>query len=98
MSMPPSLPPARLQDVQPHHARGTARPAGRVVEEYKKRIPDLAHAMAEEMGAPLSFASTAQVGAGIGGFMGTIAALQNFQFVEDNGAFKVAMNRSASSA
>jgi aldehyde dehydrogenase (NAD+) len=63
---------------------------GRVVEEYKKRIPDLAHAMAEEMGAPLSFASTAQVGAGIGGFMGTIAALQNFQFVEDNGAFKVA--------
>lgn len=62
----------------------------RVVAEYKKRIPDLAHAMAEEMGAPLSFASTAQVGAGIGGFMGTIAALKNFQFVEDNGAFKVA--------
>ncbi len=62
----------------------------RVVAEYKKRIPDLAQAMAEEMGAPLSFASTAQVGAGIGGFMGTIAALKNFQFVEDNGAFKVA--------
>ena len=62
----------------------------RVVAEYKKRIPDLAQAMAEEMGAPLSFASTAQVGAGIGGFMGTIAALKNFQFVEDNGTFKVA--------
>ena len=59
---------------------------GRIVEEYKKRIPDLARAMANEMGAPLSFASTAQVGAGIGGFMGTMAALENFQFSEAVGA------------
>ncbi|MCH7627739.1 MULTISPECIES: aldehyde dehydrogenase family protein [Novosphingobium] len=62
----------------------------RIVEEYKKRVNDLAVSMAEEMGAPVSFASTAQVGAGIGGFLGTIAALQNFEFVEDAGAFKVA--------
>lgn len=62
----------------------------RIVEEYKKRVPDLAAAMAEEMGAPVSFASTAQVGAGIGAFLGTMAALRNFSFVEDNGAFKVA--------
>ncbi len=59
---------------------------GRIVEEYKKRIPDLARSMATEMGAPLSFASTAQVGAGIGGFMGTMAALENFQFSEAVGA------------
>ena len=38
----------------------------RVVEEYKKRAGDLAASMSNEMGAPLSFASTAQVGAGIG--------------------------------
>ncbi len=58
----------------------------RIVEEYKKRIPDLAQSMAEEMGAPVSFAGTAQVGAGIGGFLGTIAALKDFSFSEKMGA------------
>ena len=43
---------------------------GRILEEYKKRIPDLATSMANEMGAPVSFASTAQVGAGMGGGTG----------------------------
>jgi aldehyde dehydrogenase (NAD+) len=59
---------------------------GRILEEYKKRIPDLALSMANEMGAPISFASTAQVGAGMGGFMGTMAALQDFNFTEKHGA------------
>ncbi len=63
---------------------------GRIVEEYKKRTPDLATAMAEEMGAPVSFAATAQVGAGIGGFMGTIQALKDFNFMEDGPGYKVA--------
>jgi aldehyde dehydrogenase (NAD+) len=45
---------------------------GRILEEYKKRAGDLALSMANEMGAPVSFASTAQVGAGMGGFMGTM--------------------------
>jgi aldehyde dehydrogenase (NAD+) len=62
----------------------------RIVAEYKKRVPELAASMAEEMGAPVSFASTAQVGAGIDGFLGTMAALENFNFVEDNGAFQIA--------
>ena len=61
----------------------------RIVEEYKKRVPDLARSMAAEMGAPVSFAATAQVGAGIGGFMGTIAALKDFSFSEQHGANKV---------
>ena len=59
---------------------------GRIVEEYKKRAADLGLVMAEEMGAPVSFASTAQVGAGIGGFLGTIGALQDFTFSERQGA------------
>ncbi|MGH6785713.1 MAG: aldehyde dehydrogenase family protein [Novosphingobium sp.] len=59
---------------------------GRIVEEYKKRGHDLAVSMAEEMGAPVSFAEMAQVGAGIGGFMGTIGALQDFTFSERQGA------------
>ena len=57
----------------------------RIVEEYKKRAKDLAQSMAEEMGAPVSFAEMAQVGAGIGGFMGTIEALKNFTFSEQHG-------------
>lgn len=61
----------------------------RIVEEYKKRAPDLAVAMAEEMGAPVSFAGTAQVGAGIGGFLGTMEALKDFQFSEPGKGFTV---------
>jgi aldehyde dehydrogenase (NAD+) len=59
---------------------------GRILEEFKKRIPDFAKSMANEMGAPISFASTAQVGAGMGGFMGTMAALKDFNFKEQHGA------------
>ena len=59
---------------------------GRIVEEYKKRIPDLARSMAIEMGAPVSFGATAQVGAGIGAFMGTMAALKDFNFSETVGS------------
>ena len=58
----------------------------RIVEEYKKRAVELGKVMAEEMGAPVSFATTAQVGAGIGGFLGTIAALKDFTFSERQGA------------
>ncbi len=60
---------------------------GRIVEEYKKRAPDLGRSMAEEMGAPVSFAMTAQVGAGMGGFLGTMEALKNFEFSENHGAY-----------
>ncbi len=59
---------------------------GRIVEEYKKRIPDLAKSMANEMGAPVSFATVAQAPAGLGGILGTIAALENFVFSEQHGA------------
>ena len=59
---------------------------GRIVEEYKKRIPDLAKSMANEMGAPVSFATAAQGPAGLGAFFGTIAALKDFQFSERQGA------------
>ena len=63
---------------------------GRIIEEYKKRTPDLAASMAEEMGAPVSFAATAQVGAGIGGFLGTMEALKKFNFTENEGTYTVA--------
>ncbi len=62
---------------------------GRIIEEYKKRANDLALSMSNEMGAPISFAATAQVGAGIGGFMGTMGALQEFDFSESKAGYKV---------
>ena len=34
----------------------------RVIKEYKARIPDLAKATSEEMGAPIGFAMAAQIG------------------------------------
>jgi aldehyde dehydrogenase (NAD+) len=62
----------------------------RIVEEYKKRIPDLARSMSLEMGAPISFSESAQTGAGLGGFIATKKALEAFEFAENHGKFQVA--------
>lgn len=61
----------------------------RVIVEYKKRGPDLARSIAREMGAPISFAATAQVGSGIGHLMQTRAVLADFVFEEQVGKNKV---------
>jgi aldehyde dehydrogenase (NAD+) len=61
----------------------------RILEEYKKRIPDLARSMAMEMGAPVSFAAMAQAPAGMGGFMTTLKALRDFEFSEKIGSTTV---------
>ncbi|MEO5868068.1 MAG: aldehyde dehydrogenase family protein [Sphingomonas sp.] len=61
----------------------------RVIEEYKARIPDLAAAVSEEMGAPIGFANMAQAPAGLGYFMGTLAALKEFTFEEKIGKNRV---------
>lgn len=53
-----------------------------ILAEYKRRAGDLAQAMAAEMGAPISFARTAQTGSGIGHIMSTITALREFAFEE----------------
>ncbi len=61
----------------------------RIIEEYKKRIPDLAFAVSSEMGAPIGFATAAQVPAGLGHFIATLKALNAFQFEEQLGRSKV---------
>jgi aldehyde dehydrogenase (NAD+) len=58
---------------------------GRIIEEYKARMPVMARAISEEMGAPISMASTAQVGAGLGHLMAGMAALKEFEFEEQVG-------------
>ena len=60
-----------------------------VIAEYKARIPDLAAAVSEEMGAPIGFANAAQAPAGLGFFIGTLGALKEFQFEERVGKGRV---------
>ena len=54
----------------------------RIQVEYGKRMPDLALAVREEMGAPASLASGVQVGLGAGHLATAIETLKNFQFEE----------------
>ena len=61
----------------------------RIITEYKARMQDLATATSEEMGAPIGFALAAQVPAGLGHFMGTLAALKTFSFEEKVGKARV---------
>ena len=61
----------------------------RIIEGYKARIPDLAKAVSEEMGAPIGFAQAAQVPAGLGYFMTTLKALGEFSFEETIGKARV---------
>ncbi|MEP2989074.1 MAG: aldehyde dehydrogenase family protein [Parasphingorhabdus sp.] len=62
---------------------------GRIVEEYQKRMPEIAASLAVEMGAPVSLGNAAQAPAGLGGFISTIEALKNFEFSEQQGASTV---------
>ncbi len=62
---------------------------GRVIEEYKKRLPDLAAAMTEEMGAPIGLSQMAQAPTGLGHFAATLKALGAFAFEEQVGRAKV---------
>ncbi|MET0245288.1 MAG: aldehyde dehydrogenase family protein [Sphingomonas sp.] len=61
----------------------------RVIDEYKKRAGDMAEAISQEMGAPLSLAKTAQVGSGIGHLMAAAKALRGFEFAETIGSSEV---------
>ena len=61
----------------------------RIIEEYKKRIPDLAQAVSSEMGAPIGFAMAAQVPAGLGHFLSTLKALNGFDFEQRLGRARV---------
>ena len=55
----------------------------RIIEVYKKRIPDLAAVVSKEMGAPLSLANAAQAPAGVGHFRTTLATLKAFEWEKD---------------
>jgi aldehyde dehydrogenase (NAD+) len=58
----------------------------RIMNEYEKRIPDIAAAISEEMGAPAALAGGFQVGLGSGHLATAMEVLRNFVFEEQKGA------------
>ena len=61
----------------------------KIAEIYMSRIAEIAEAIREEMGAPISLASTAQAYAGLAHITEAAKILRNFAFSEDLGAHRV---------
>ena len=61
----------------------------KIVDVYKNRIPEVARAISEEMGAPIGLAMAAQAPAGLGHFLSTLSVLKRFEFEEDIGSSRV---------
>ncbi len=57
----------------------------KIIEIYQKRLPEMASAISEEMGAPARLAQGAQAPAGLGHFMTALAVLKEFEFDEPMG-------------
>ncbi|AZG45062.1 aldehyde dehydrogenase family protein [Gordonia insulae] len=60
-----------------------------VVAEYQKRMPDLAAAVTEEMGAPSGLSNNVQVPIGLAHLMTAAAQLPTFTFSEDRGTSRI---------
>lgn len=52
----------------------------RVIAEYKNRYNDIAHAISEEMGAPITMSIKSQTAAGLGHLKTALEVLRGFQF------------------
>ena len=61
----------------------------KIIAGMKARAGELATAISSEMGAPMSLASTAQVGSGIGHFANILKILMNYQFEEIRGTTRI---------
>ncbi|MEE9416072.1 MAG: aldehyde dehydrogenase family protein, partial [Acidimicrobiales bacterium] len=53
-----------------------------LVDIYKSRAGEMAEAISTEMGAPMSLATRAQAGSGIGHLLSFVSVLENFEFTE----------------
>jgi aldehyde dehydrogenase (NAD+) len=62
---------------------------GRIVEVYKRRFNEMGEAISDEMGAPLSFATKFQAGAGFGHFRTAIDVLKGYPLAEQIGSASV---------
>lgn len=60
-----------------------------IIAGLKARGDEMATAISNEMGAPMSLAKTAQLGSGIGHFANIIGILENYQFEETRGTTRI---------
>ena len=58
----------------------------KIADVYKSRFAEMGETISMEMGAPISFATRFQAGAGLGHFKTANALLENFHFHEDMGS------------
>ena len=63
---------------------------GRILDVYKRRYNDMAAAITEEMGAPVSLSQNAQAAIGMGHFQAVQAILQTYVFEEMRGTTLIA--------
>ncbi|EED36591.1 aldehyde dehydrogenase [Luminiphilus syltensis NOR5-1B] len=61
----------------------------RIIEIYKRRIPEIAEAIRLEMGAPISWASSAQAYSGLGHLQEAAEVLKTFEWEEDLGDHRI---------
>src|SRR5581483_1512328 len=62
----------------------------RILSAYKARYDQIAQAICDEMGAPISLARQAQAGVGVGHLTAMIEVLEHFQFEERRGKTRLA--------
>ena len=63
---------------------------GRIIDVYKRRYNDMAEAITEEMGAPVSLSQNAQAAIGLAHFQAAQGILQNYVFEELRGSTLIA--------
>ncbi len=63
----------------------------KILANYKKRYQDIASAIRDEMGAPMSLARGSQAGIGIGHLAAMVEVLKTFQFEERRGANRLTL-------
>ncbi|MGW0027788.1 aldehyde dehydrogenase family protein [Rhodococcus sp. NPDC003383] len=61
----------------------------RILEVFTRRVPDLAAALTQEMGAPAALAEGFQMNLGLGHLTTAIEVLENFTFEEQRGATRI---------
>ena len=62
---------------------------GKILAGIQARTDELASAISAEMGAPLAFAKTAQVGSGMAHFNSALEILKTYEFEETRGSTKI---------
>ncbi|MFN5880150.1 MAG: aldehyde dehydrogenase family protein, partial [Burkholderiales bacterium] len=61
----------------------------KIIAVYKRRIPEIAAAVSQEMGAPMSLATAAQAPSGLGHLMHALKALKSFEWEKDAGRSRI---------